>query len=56
MVEMLMLNDEDPNYISDPKTIEKNVIYQYRYKSKQNTRKYWLDRFIAEGLIDERKL
>ena len=56
MVEMLMLNDEDPSYISDPITIEKNAIYQHRYKSKRNTRKYWLDRFIDEGLIDESKL
>ena len=39
-----------------PITIEKNAIYQHRYKSKRNTRKYWLDRFIDEGLIDERKL
>ena len=28
MIEMLMFNDEDPSYNSDPKTKEKNAIYQ----------------------------
>jgi len=56
MVEMLTLNDEDPSYVSDPKTKEKNAIYQSRYRSKRNTRKYWLDRFIDEGLIDKKNL
>ena len=52
MIEMLVRNDEDPSYVSDPKTKEKNAEYQSRKKS----RRYWLEIFIAEGLIDEKKL
>ena len=63
MIEMLLKNDQDPTYVLDPKIKEKNFKYYKKWttkndekhheKQKKYQRKFWLKKFIEEGLISK---
>ena len=66
MIEMLKKNDEDPSILNDPDTLECCLRYNkkwldkngdmYRKHQKDYQKKYWLKRFIGEGLINPEEI
>ena len=64
MIEILLKNEKEPNYVVDEDIKKKSFNYhknwitknheKYNENQKKYQRKYWLRKFIDEGLIDKK--